>query len=120
MLPIGLEWKGQPGLTLLGDAAHLMTPFAGVGVNVALADALGLARALVKHVGEEGGDLDLGEAVREYEMAMFVRAKENMEKTWMGLQHHFSAEGVDERVGKLREREERRAKSLAAKEVLRN
>ena len=114
MLPVGLKWQPVPGLTLLGDAAHLMTPFAGVGVNVALADALGLSKALLKQKDAFNDNLSgsLADALQEYEEPMFDRAKENMEKTWIGLQHHFSAKGIDERVkrlqGRMRQMEERR------------
>ena len=106
MLPLGFKWKPHAGVTLLGDAAHLMTPFAGVGVNVALADALSLARALLKRKAAPEPHLkrSLAEALQEYEGPMFERAKENMNKTWVGLNHHFSADGIEERVRKLQAR----------------
>ena len=106
MLPLGFKWKPHAGVTLLGDAAHLMTPFAGVGVNVALADALSLARALLKRKAAPEPHLkrSLAEALQEYEGPMFERAKENMNKTWVGLNNHFSADGIEERVRRLQAR----------------
>ncbi|UFX43746.1 FAD-dependent monooxygenase [Bradyrhizobium sp. 41S5] len=65
-LPVGHHWTNRPGITLLGDAAHLMSPFGGEGVNAAMLDAVELAAHLV-------GSNDWREAVRTYEAGMFVR-----------------------------------------------
>ena len=54
-------------LEVLGDAIHSMTPYRGIGANVALKDAVRLKRALVvAHRGERG----LVGALHEYEIGM--------------------------------------------------
>jgi 2-polyprenyl-6-methoxyphenol hydroxylase-like FAD-dependent oxidoreductase len=40
-------WKHKPGVTIIGDAAHVMPPN-GEGVNIAMKDALELSQAIVK------------------------------------------------------------------------
>ncbi|GAA2102896.1 NAD(P)/FAD-dependent oxidoreductase [Kitasatospora saccharophila] len=65
-LPVGLRWAHRPGLTLLGDAAHLMPPVSH-GANAAMRDALELATAL----DAAPGDPDA--ALRAYEEEMFAR-----------------------------------------------
>jgi len=115
MLPVGLEWEGKKGLTLMGDAAHLMTPFAGVGVNVAMADAMDLGEKIVKWRIEGVMDEGLEGLVREYEKEMFVRGKFNAELTMKGLEGHFSAGGSEKRAMKLKQRAEMRAEMLKVK-----
>jgi hypothetical protein len=41
-------WWHQPGLLLIGDAAHVMSPVGGVGINYAIQDAVVAANLLVK------------------------------------------------------------------------
>lgn len=71
-LPVGSTWDHRAGFTLVGDAAHLCTPFAGLGVNAAMSDCLDLAELLIKAV-QQGSSLDA--AIQQYEKAMFPRAK---------------------------------------------
>ena len=54
-------------LTLLGDAIHSMTPYRGIGANVAIKDAARLKRALV---AARCGERDLIEAIHDYETGM--------------------------------------------------
>ncbi|KAI9764320.1 MAG: hypothetical protein M1840_008538 [Geoglossum simile] len=89
MLPVGLSWPPHAGVTLLGDAAHLITPFAGLGVNVAMHDALDLARAVVA-CRDRG---DLAGAVRGYEVSMFERGKVNAIDTFENMDMCFSKGG---------------------------
>jgi len=86
-LPIGHRWNHRSGVTLLGDAAHLMSPFGGDGANLAMRDAADLALALVE-------DEDWRGAVQRAEIAMFTRAEPAAEGAWSAIQDTFSENGL--------------------------
>jgi 2-polyprenyl-6-methoxyphenol hydroxylase-like FAD-dependent oxidoreductase len=85
-LPTGHSWSRVPGVTLLGDAAHLMSPFAGEGANAAMLDAAELARLLLEHSG------DVEAALTRYERDLFPRAAEAARQSAFGLDMIFNAD----------------------------
>lgn len=68
-MPLDQYWDALPDLTMLGDAAHVMPPFAGEGVNMAMRDALELSECLTS-----GRYQTIHEAIAAYEVNMRKRA----------------------------------------------
>jgi 2-polyprenyl-6-methoxyphenol hydroxylase-like FAD-dependent oxidoreductase len=77
-LPVGHRWMNRTGITLLGDAAHVMSPYGGSGVNNAMRDAAELARLLFESD-------DWRESVRIYELEMFERVLDSARDASHGI-----------------------------------
>lgn len=92
-LPEGYRWSHKSGVTLLGDAAHLMTPFAGEGVNFAFEDAMKLSKGILDGV-EKGSKEALDANVKVYEEDMFKRAVRAQQMTNGMMGDMFFTEGA--------------------------
>uniref|UniRef100_A0A915D260 FAD-binding domain-containing protein n=1 Tax=Ditylenchus dipsaci TaxID=166011 RepID=A0A915D260_9BILA len=82
IMPTDQPWDHPPNITLIGDAAHVVPPYGGLGVNGALQDAYVLAKYLVNQ--------DLyktpQDAIEAYEKEMRKRMK-----TTVGMVYQFNA-----------------------------
>ena len=84
--PIGFRWEHRDGVTLIGDAAHVMSPFAGEGVNNAMLDAMKLADAISRPDWRTG--------VARFEDEMFVRIVDSARQSAQSLEAFLAPDGL--------------------------
>ncbi|EGC36823.1 hypothetical protein DICPUDRAFT_150613 [Dictyostelium purpureum] len=66
-----IDWKSNKNITLIGDAAHTIVPYAGKGINSGMMDAVELTECLI-----EPSDMQLSERLNRYEEKMHTRMLE--------------------------------------------
>nr|WP_067059831.1 NAD(P)/FAD-dependent oxidoreductase [Mucilaginibacter sp. L294] len=89
-MPLDQTWEAQPNITMIGDAAHLMPPYAGEGVNMAMLDALELSSALTDETYT-----DTLAAITAFEKQMRIRAAEVADQSIQSLEILHSPGAID-------------------------
>ena len=93
--PSDQHWNPNPNVTLIGDAAHVMPPYAGEGVNMAMLDALELSKLLLSKKS-------YSEAIAEYEAQMFDRMRHMTADTMANTEMFYAPDAVDRVVALFR------------------
>lgn len=83
--------------TLLGDAIHSMTPYRGIGANIALKDAMLLRDALV---AAHNGERELLEAIHAYEEDMIRYGFTAVEKSRLAMEQALTTNAVQRRISR--------------------
>jgi 2-polyprenyl-6-methoxyphenol hydroxylase-like FAD-dependent oxidoreductase len=83
--PFNQTWETKENLTMIGDAAHRMPPFAGEGANVAMQDAFELAECLTSNKFP-----DIKMAIAYFEKDMVTRGAEATRDTLDNTERMFS------------------------------
>lgn len=95
VLPPIIRWPSQKKVTIIGDAAHVMTPFAGEGVNIALTDAMNLGKAIVVRPDDIAG------AIHEAEVKMWDGAKGAASLAWENTLLRYEPGGLEKTAARL-------------------
>jgi 2-polyprenyl-6-methoxyphenol hydroxylase-like FAD-dependent oxidoreductase len=90
--PADQHWQPHANITLIGDAAHVMPPYAGEGVNMAMLDALVLSQKLASEV-------DTTQAIAAYEDEMFARMRHMNEDTMTNTEMFYAPNAAEQVVG---------------------
>ena len=89
-MPLDQTWEPLANLTILGDAAHLMPPFAGEGVNMAMLDALELSNCLCSDQFP-----DTVSAIAAYETQMRIRGADAAKRSLNNTEWMHSEKAID-------------------------
>ncbi|WP_175636350.1 FAD-dependent oxidoreductase [Pedobacter ghigonis] len=92
--PFDQSWETQENLTMIGDAAHRMPPFAGEGANVAMQDAFELAACLTGN-----SFTDIKTAIAHFEKQMVERAAIATQETLVNTELMHSTDALAQMVG---------------------
>jgi 2-polyprenyl-6-methoxyphenol hydroxylase-like FAD-dependent oxidoreductase len=93
--PTDQVWTPRKNVTLIGDAAHVMPPYAGEGVNMAMLDALVLSKFLLS-------EPTLSAAIAAYEAEMFARMRSMTEDTMTNTEMFYAPDACERVVALFR------------------
>lgn len=110
-LPPGYQWDAKSGATLIGDAAHVMLPTAGEGVNCAMWDALDLSEVITQAWEEAQQDSGqsksfqtaLDPLVKKFEENMLARSGEFSREAAANAEMMFGKDGAQGMVNFMAE-----------------